>query len=70
MSGGIEYAIETSGLTRRFGDFVAVDGVSLRIPKGHLYGFLGLTGVGQNYDDTDADNAAAAERRYGTAVGS
>jgi ABC-2 type transport system ATP-binding protein len=44
---GIEYAIETGGLTRRFGDFTAVDGVSLRIPKGHLYGFLGLNGAGK-----------------------
>jgi ribosome-dependent ATPase len=36
MSAPVDYAIETSGLTRRFGDFTAVDGVSLRIPKGHL----------------------------------
>ena len=35
------------GLTRRFGDFTAVDGVTLRIPKGHLYGFLGLNGAGK-----------------------
>src|SRR5579871_1507765 len=42
-----DYAIETSGLTRRFGDFVAVDGITLRIPKGHLYGFLGLNGAGK-----------------------
>lgn len=42
-----EYAIETEGLTRRFGDFVAVDNVSLKIPKGHLYGFLGLNGAGK-----------------------
>ena len=41
------YAIETSGLTRRFGDFVAVNDVTLRIPKGHLYGFLGLNGAGK-----------------------
>ncbi len=47
MTSGIEYAIETDGLTRRFGDFTAVDGVSLRIPKGHLYGFLGLNGAGK-----------------------
>lgn len=47
MTSGVEYAIETDGLTRRFGDFVAVDGVSLRIPKGHLYGFLGLNGAGK-----------------------
>ena len=41
------YAIETNGLTRRFGDFVAVNDVTLRIPKGHLYGFLGLNGAGK-----------------------
>jgi ABC-2 type transport system ATP-binding protein len=42
-----DYAIETSGLSRRFGDFVAVDGIDLKIPKGHLYGFLGLNGAGK-----------------------
>jgi ABC-type multidrug transport system ATPase subunit len=47
MSADVEYAIETSGLTRRFGAFTAVDGVSLKIPKGHLYGFLGLNGAGK-----------------------
>jgi ABC-type multidrug transport system ATPase subunit len=43
----MEYAIETDGLTRRFDDFVAVDRVCLRIPKGQLYGFLGLNGAGK-----------------------
>lgn len=43
----IDYAIETDGLTRRFGGFVAVDGVTLKIPKGQLYGFLGLNGAGK-----------------------
>ncbi len=47
MSPGSDYAIETNGLTRRFGGFVAVDGVTLKIPKGHLYGFLGLNGAGK-----------------------
>ncbi len=41
------WAIEMDGLTRRFGDFVAVDRVTLRIPKGRLYGFLGLNGAGK-----------------------
>jgi ABC-2 type transport system ATP-binding protein len=47
MNPAIEYAVETDGLTRRFGDFVAVDQVTLKIPKGHLYGFLGLNGAGK-----------------------
>ena len=47
MSAPIEYAIETEALTRRFGRFVAVDRLTLRIPKGHLYGFLGLNGAGK-----------------------
>ena len=47
MTAVSDYAIETAGLTRRFGTFTAVDQVSLRIPKGHLYGFLGLNGAGK-----------------------
>lgn len=47
VTGTSGFAIETDGLTRRFGDFTAVDQVSLRIPKGHLYGFLGLNGAGK-----------------------
>ena len=47
MSAATGYAIEMEGLTRRFGDFVAVDQVSLKIPKGQLYGFLGLNGAGK-----------------------
>jgi ABC-type multidrug transport system ATPase subunit len=35
------------GLTRRFGDFAAVDRVTLKIPKEQLYGFLGLNGAGK-----------------------
>src|SRR5258708_15506931 len=42
-----DYALEIDNLTRRFGEFVAVDGVSLKIPKGQLYGFLGLNGAGK-----------------------
>ena len=47
MSAPSDYAVETTGLTRRFGDFVAVDEVTLKIPKGQLYGFLGLNGAGK-----------------------
>jgi len=47
MSAPNDYAVETVGLTRRFGDFIALDRVTMQIPKGHLYGFLGLNGAGK-----------------------
>lgn len=45
--GNSEIAIEAEGLTQRFGDFVAVDSVSFRIPKGEIFGFLGSNGCGK-----------------------
>ncbi|PVX40467.1 ribosome-dependent ATPase [Pasteurella langaaensis DSM 22999] len=41
-------AMEAEGLTKRFGDFVAVDHVSFRIPKGEIFGFLGSNGCGKS----------------------
>ena len=40
-------AIEAHDLTRRFGDFVAVDRVSFRIERGEIFGFLGSNGCGK-----------------------
>ncbi|MFO8151836.1 ribosome-associated ATPase/putative transporter RbbA [Thioalkalivibrio sp.] len=40
-------AIEARGLTRRFGDFTAVDRVSLTIRKGEIFGFVGSNGSGK-----------------------
>ena len=40
-------AIVASGLTRRFGDFTAVDHVSFRIERGEIFGFLGSNGCGK-----------------------
>jgi ABC-2 type transport system ATP-binding protein len=41
-------AIETRGLTRTFGDFVAVNGVDLSVERGCFFGFLGLNGAGKS----------------------
>ncbi|UOK72834.1 ribosome-associated ATPase/putative transporter RbbA [Ancylobacter polymorphus] len=43
-----EPAIEANGLTRRFGDFVAVDHVNFRIERGEIFGFLGSNGSGKS----------------------
>jgi ABC-2 type transport system ATP-binding protein len=42
-----DYAITTSGLTRRFGELTAVDSVGLRVERGSVYGFLGPNGAGK-----------------------
>lgn len=41
-------AIEAKGLTKRFGDFVAVDHVNFRIQQGEIFGFLGSNGCGKS----------------------
>jgi ribosome-dependent ATPase len=46
-SGAREIAIEAHGLTMRFGDFVAVDHVNLKIERGEIFGFLGSNGCGK-----------------------
>jgi daunorubicin resistance ABC transporter ATP-binding subunit len=40
-------AIELNGLTKRFGDFIAVDGLSLTVRSGEIFGLLGPNGSGK-----------------------
>jgi ABC-2 type transport system ATP-binding protein len=44
----VELAVETRGLERRFGDFMAVAGIDLEVPHGSVYGFLGPNGAGKS----------------------
>ncbi|QOX80087.1 ABC transporter ATP-binding protein [Trichlorobacter lovleyi] len=41
-------AVTLNRLTRRFGTFVAVNSISLSVPKGEIFGFLGPNGAGKS----------------------
>ena len=42
-----DLAICTTGLTKTYGDMCAVDGLTLNVPRGAIYGFLGRNGAGK-----------------------
>jgi ABC-2 type transport system ATP-binding protein len=42
------HAIDAQQLVRRFGDFVAVDGVEFQVAQGEIFGFLGPNGAGKS----------------------
>ena len=42
-----EPIIQIDGITKRFGDFLAVSGLSLSVPRGAVYGLLGPNGAGK-----------------------
>ncbi|ATP07658.1 ABC transporter ATP-binding protein [Aeromonas salmonicida] len=43
-----ELAIRAKGVSRRFGDFLAVNGLDLCVPRGQIHGFLGPNGCGKS----------------------
>jgi len=43
-----EALVRARGLTKRFGDFTAVDGINFSIPRGEAFGFLGPNGAGKS----------------------
>jgi ABC-2 type transport system ATP-binding protein len=43
-----EPAIRTAGLTKHFGDVVALDGLNLEVQQGEIFGFLGPNGAGKS----------------------
>jgi len=42
-----DFVIETAGLTKRYGDVLAVNDLTLRVPRGGVFGFLGPNGSGK-----------------------
>ena len=48
FSGNNDIAIEATGLTKKFGDFTAVDHVNFKIKRGEIFGFLGSNGCGKS----------------------
>jgi ABC-2 type transport system ATP-binding protein len=41
-------SIEVKNLTKRFGNFIAVNGISFNVEKGEIFGFLGANGAGKS----------------------
>ncbi len=41
------HVIETTSLTKHYGSIVAVDGLSMSVPRGHVFGLLGPNGSGK-----------------------
>ena len=62
-------AIEAEGLTRRFGDFVAVDHVNFKIAPGEIFGFLGSNGCGKSTTMKMLTGLPAGDRGMGELFG-
>ena len=43
----MEYILETDGLSKTYGHFQALNGLSMHVPKGAIYGFVGKNGAGK-----------------------
>lgn len=43
----MEYVLESNGLSKRYRNFTALDGLNMHIPKGSIYGFVGRNGAGK-----------------------
>ncbi len=43
-----QYSITVENLTKKFGDFTAVDNISFKTAKGEIFGFLGANGAGKS----------------------
>ena len=61
-------AIHTEGLTKRYGDTLALDGLDLVVGEGEVYGYLGPNGAGKTTTIRLLLGPAPPERRARRAV--
>lgn len=47
MNDNVKYVIDVDKLTKKFGDFTAVDAISFNVEAGEIFGFLGANGAGK-----------------------
>lgn len=43
----MDYVLQTNSLTKKYKDFQALNGLSMNVPKGSIYGFVGKNGAGK-----------------------
>ncbi|RYL92447.1 ATP-binding cassette domain-containing protein [Sporolactobacillus sp. Y61] len=43
----MEYVLQTNALQKRYGNFKALNGLTMHVPKGSIYGFVGKNGAGK-----------------------
>jgi len=64
-----KFAINVKGLSKRFGDKVAVDGIDLRVREGEVFGFLGPNGAGKTTTIRMLCGLLAPDAGEGTCLG-
>lgn len=47
MTDDVKYVIEVESLTKKFGNFTAVDAITFKVKAGEIFGFLGANGAGK-----------------------
>ena len=55
--------LEMKELVKRYGNFTAVDHLSLTVPDGSIYGFVGPNGAGKDHHHAHHGRAFAGNRR-------
>jgi ABC-2 type transport system ATP-binding protein len=65
----VPYAIDVRGLTKRFGNKTAVNGIDIQVPEGEVWGFLGPNGSGKTTTIRMLCGLLRADEGHGTCLG-